>query len=100
MELSKMVKNVKFGLIDKDIHKQIFNFKNQIQKEFDMVLRIAIKIDSKKQRRVQCSISKISLLLEKFPNCILNRSCDNIVRGFIICNKIYSLPRIRHMKII
>ena len=98
MDLNNMVKNVKNGKITREEHKEIFDFKNKIQKEYGMYIRVAIKIDSKNQRRVQCSIPKLYSLLEKFPLNIKNKTFGNIIRGIAISEMIYSLPRIRHSK--
>lgn len=94
-KLDTMVKNVPFGLISVDLKKEIHNVKSLLVKEFGMNIRIGIKIDSKNQRRIQCSIVKIHLL-EKF---IKNKYIGPIIREINIIGSIYSLPRIRHKKI-
>jgi hypothetical protein len=98
-ELNEMVKNVPHGKIDKDLHKIIFNYKNTLEKENKMNIKISIKIDSKNQRRIQCSISNFDLLFNKFPCFIKNRNVGSILRGICICNCIYSLPRKRNKNI-
>ena len=96
MELNTMVKSVENGKIATNIHKQIFDFRNNLQKDYGMYIRISIKIDSKNQRRVQCSIPKLSYLLDKIPLNLKNRGL--LLRGISITLMIYSLPRIRHNK--
>jgi hypothetical protein len=39
------------------------------------------KVDSKKQRRVQCSIIKIDDLFKKFEKLIISRNKEGVLRG-------------------
>jgi hypothetical protein len=96
MELVNMVKSVKSGKIEPEIHKELYIFKNNLQKDFGMNIRIGIKIDSKNQRRVQCSIPKLSVLLNQFPMNI--KSAGMLIRGIAIVPMIYSLVRKRNNK--
>jgi hypothetical protein len=61
------------------------------------LIRINPKVDSKKQRRLQCSIPKIQKLLEQYPQFIRSRSQDTL-RGIKI-DDTYTCPkRIRKKK--
>ncbi len=76
----------------KDSYKKI---KNQLQKQHCMNINISPKVDSKNQRRVQCSIPKVEQLLNKFPQIIISRTSESILRGVNITSTINSSPRLR-----
>jgi hypothetical protein len=63
-----------------------------------MKINISPKVDSKSQRRVQCSIPKIDTILELFPNNIISRSSEHIIRNVKITGNITSGPRQRNSK--
>jgi hypothetical protein len=69
--------------------------KNKLQQEYGMHINISPKVDSKNQRRVQCSIPKIDALLELFPQNVISRTCENIIRGTAITAIINSARRLR-----
>jgi len=60
-----------------------------------MHINISPKVDSKKQRRVQCSIPKVDQILSLFPDIIVSRTTDPIIRGITITSIINSARRIR-----
>lgn len=85
--------------VTEDIKKKYINLKKQLQNIHNMNINISPKVDSKNQRRVQCSIPKIDDLLKKFPQNIISQSTESIIRGIpIICN-ILSSPRKRNIKL-
>ncbi len=61
-----------------------------------MKINISPKVDSHNQRRVQCSIPKLNELLDLYPEFIISRTKEAIVRGIPITNVIESGPRIRN----
>ena len=64
-----------------------------------MKINISPKVDSKSQRRVQCSIPKVDELLELFPQLIISRTVYPMIRNVLITEKIHSGPRVRKTKV-
>ena len=64
-----------------------------------MYINISPKVDSGSQRRVQCSIPKVDQLLKQFPELIISRTTEPIVRNVIISKEIHSCPRVRKPKV-
>ena len=89
------VKAIPRGQITKEQKNIYLKCKNKAQKEFNMRINISPKVDSKNQRRVQCSIPKIDELLHLYPEFIISRTNECIIRGVKIEETIMSLPRIR-----
>ena len=63
-----------------------------------MFINISPKVDSKSQRRVQCSIPKIEKVFEMFPDIVISRTTVPIVRNVQITSKIQSTSRVRNKK--
>lgn len=97
-ELNQYVSSIKSippGLVSNSVKDSYKKIKNQLQKQHSMNINISPKVDSKLQRRVQCSIPKIDELFEKFPQIIISRTSEPILRGIQITSAIHSLPRLR-----
>ena len=94
------IKNIPFGNVPEEIKKKYKNYKNKMQKEFNMKINISPKVDSNRQRRVQCSIPKIDKLFEEFPEFVISKTTEPIVRGIQITPAIKSPKRVRHLKVI
>jgi hypothetical protein len=73
--------------------------KTELQTLYNMKINISPKVDSKTQRRVQCSIPKVDNLLELFPQLIISKTVDPMIRDVLITEKIQSGPRVRKTKI-
>jgi hypothetical protein len=76
--------------------------KNDLQKQYDMKINICPKVDSKKQRRVQCSIPNIDVLFAKTDfqtPIVISRTSEPIIRGIRISDAILSAKRKRKIKI-
>lgn len=81
------VKNIPKGkVLNKDYKIQ----KNKLEKDFNMMISISPKVDSKTQRRVQCSFS----LKDIDTEFIITKTDQPIVRGVCICKSIFSKKRI------
>jgi hypothetical protein len=93
------VKAIPSGPVAEEIKKEYKLRKNALQKEYNMAINISPKVDSKSQRRVQCSIPKVDQLLELFPEIIISRSSEPVVRNVPISAQIKSEPRVRNKKI-
>lgn len=70
------VKNIPHG---KNYDKTYLAEKCELQKKYNMKINISPKVDSKKQRRVQCSIPNFEELLKKFIIKIYEPINDNIL---------------------
>lgn len=92
------IKNIHDGPVSTDIKQTYKKLKMKLQKEHNMNINISPKVDSKKQRRVQCSIPKINTLLEIFPQNIISRCSEANIRGIEITKCINSEPRKRNIK--
>ena len=93
------VKAIPSGPVAEEIKKEYKLRKIDLQKTCNMTINISPKVDSKSQRRVQCSIPKVDQLLEQFPEIIISRSSEPVVRQVPISAQIKSEPRVRNKKI-
>ena len=95
-ELEEYVNLVKSIPSGKNTNKTYLINKKELQQKHQMNLSINPKVDSKSQRRVQC---KIPLkLFEQYPEYILYRNTEAIVRGVEITKTLQSTPRKRSKK--
>lgn len=99
IEYVNMVKSIPPGKASSDIKKSYKDRKKQIQKDYNMNIDISPKVDSKSQRRVQCAISNIDVILEKFPQFLIYKSNKPMVRDVLITEKIESSSRKRNKKV-
>jgi hypothetical protein len=97
-EYVNFIKSIPSGKAPKEIRDEYIKRKKNIQKKYDMKINISPKVDSNKQRRVQCSIPKTEQLLKKYPQFVLSKTTEPIVRGIQITPAIKSLKRVRHSK--
>jgi hypothetical protein len=92
------IKNIPHGTVGNETKETYKKLKNVLQKEYNMKINISPKVDSKSQRRVQCSIPKLDIILELFPQTIISRTTESIIRGVKITSIINSGPRQRKSK--
>jgi hypothetical protein len=92
------VKAIPKGSVSEEIKKAYKLKKTALQKEHNMRINISPKVDSGSQRRVQCSITKVDQLLQQFPEIVLYRSVDPVVRNVSIIKEIQSAARVRNKK--
>lgn len=92
------IKSIQNGAVSDEIKIQYKDCKQKIQKAYKMYINISPKVDSKNQRRVQCSIPKIDELLKQYPEFIISRNTEAIVRGVQITSTIQSGKRKRTLK--
>lgn len=87
------IKSIPNGNVSKEIKKKYIQDKKLIQQEFETKIIIHPKVDSKKQRRVQCSIPNFLETLKKF--IIYKTDClnKNIIRNVSITKIIVSKKR-------
>jgi hypothetical protein len=93
------IKAIPSGPVTEEIKKEYKSRKCELQKTHNMAINISPKVDSKSQRRVQCSIPKVDTLLEQFPEIIISRTSESVVRNVPISAQILSEPRVRNKKI-
>jgi len=91
------IKSIPDGPVNTEIKNTYKKLKNKLQKDYGMNINISPKVDSKKQRRVQCSIPKLNILLDTFTQNIINRTNECKVRGINISSCIKSGPRKRNI---
>jgi hypothetical protein len=94
-EYVNVIKSIPHGPVPIDIKNSYKNQKNKLQEEYCMHINISPKVDSNSQRRVQCSIPKVDKILEKFPNIIISKTEEPVLRGVMITSIIKSARRLR-----
>jgi hypothetical protein len=92
------IKSIPHGPVEESIKTTYKALKNKLQKEYNMNINISPKVDSKSQRRVQCSIPKVDKLLLLMPHIIISRSPLAVIRGISITSQIISSARKRNTK--
>jgi hypothetical protein len=90
-----LIKAIPNGPVDTEVKQNYKKQKIQLQNQYNMKINISPKVDSKTQRRVQCSIPKVNDILIKFPQNIISRTNKPIIKGIEITSCIYSEPRKR-----
>lgn len=90
------IKSIPSGNVEKKTKQNYIILKNQLQQKFNMKINISPKVDSKSQRRVQCSIPKIQELFTLYPQFIISRTYNSKIRGVNITNEIPSEKRVRN----
>ena len=60
------IKSIPHGKVDKDIKKKYKDMKKVLESKSNCKITINPKVDSKNQRRVQCSIKNFETILEKY----------------------------------
>lgn len=60
------------------------------------IIRFNPKMDSKGQKRIQCSIPKLSSFISAYPGLLISSTTEPIVRGVEIPTSIESVPRQRN----
>jgi hypothetical protein len=98
-EYVDFVKSIPSGPVAEDIKKIYKHRKVMIQQSCNMRINISPKVDSGSQRRVQCSITKVDQLLAQFPEIVMYRSLEPLVRNVPIIKEIKSAARVRNKKI-
>lgn len=90
-----LIKNIVKGKV---INKDYLQIKKELQIRNNMYINISPKVDNHNQRRVQCSIPHIDVLLIKYPHFIKYYSKLPLLRNVQILSEIISCPRIRKCK--
>jgi hypothetical protein len=98
-EYVDLIKAIPSGSVTEEIKKEYKLRKCELQKTHNMAINISPKVDSKSQRRVQCSIPKVDSLLVQFPEIIISRTNESIIRNVHISSEILSAARVRNKKI-
>ena len=92
------IKSIPPGSVLDDVKRTYKSIKQSLQETHNMKINISPKVDSKSQRRVQCSIPKIDELIEHFPEIVLSRAKNAILRGIQLTSIIQSGTRKRNKK--
>jgi hypothetical protein len=97
-EYDTWIRAIPPGEPDQKVRDDYLKRKNDLQKMHHMRMNISPKVDSKRQRRVQCEIPHLDQLWEQFPQFILSRTTDQ-VRGIPITTTYAFGPRVRKPKV-
>jgi len=92
------IKAIPKGTVSQECKMAYKKMKKQLQMDHKMIINISPKVDSKNQRRVQCSIPKMDRLFEQFPQNIISRTKEPVIKGVQITEQIKSPSRIRFMQ--
>ena len=95
-EYVNFIKKIPNGKVDKNITKEYKSKKKELEDKYNMLIKISPKVDSKNQRRVQCTITKINEILEKHNEFVKSVSDSNKIRDIEIQNEIISGIRKRN----
>jgi hypothetical protein len=76
-----LIKSLPKGRCSKSTSDHYKSVKKNLQNTKGMGIVINPKVDSKDQRRVQCSIPDINKLIEFFPDCLVSRCSTALFRG-------------------
>jgi hypothetical protein len=98
-EYNKYIKSIPKGPVPQEIKINYIKTKQELQDRHNMFINISPKVDSKSQRRVQCSIPKMQELFTRFPSHIISRTDKAEVKNVAITATIPSTKRIRNKKI-
>ena len=98
LEYVDFIKAIPSGPVAEEIKREYKLQKNTLQNTYNMRINISPKVDSGKQRRVQCSIPKVNELLEQFPEIIISKTVEPVVRNVPIIKQIQSAARVRNKK--
>lgn len=98
-EYDRWIRAIPHGEPDQTVRDEYLKRKNDLQKLHHMRIHISPKVDSKRQRRVQCEIPHLDQLWEQFPQFILSRT-TNQVRGIPITTTYVFGPRVRKPKVL
>lgn len=92
-EYSNMIKSFPKNTKQTKEEKDKMNNIEKLLQNKSGAIKLNRKIDSKTQRRLQCSFNKFQLFLNKYPDRIISQSNNNEFRGGVITSEIYSGPR-------
>ena len=90
--LTELIKTYRPG--DKTIHKAIHSMKAELNKKSGM-MKFRPKMDSQKQRRLQCSIPKWTEFIKSNPTRVIDHTTTGLFRGNQLTLIKESLPRTR-----
>jgi hypothetical protein len=92
----KLVKSIPKGKVPKELKDKYVSEKKRLQQEHNMKINISPKVDSKSQRRVQCSIPKFEETLSQFLVYHSPEHSPSLLRGVKIPEQCSSGKRIRN----
>ena len=98
-EYVNLVKSIKSGKCDKETREKYKSEKKRLQKCHNMRINISPKVDSKSQRRVQCSIPKFNDSLKNYITYSSTNDRPNVIRDIEIPLSIISKTRTRNSKL-
>jgi hypothetical protein len=90
------IKSIPQGSVSNDIKTLYKSEKNKLQRDYNMKININPKVDSKTQRRVQCSMPNLDKIIELFPEIVISQTQSSVIRGVQITSTISSSPRKRN----
>lgn len=95
-ELENMLRLLpKNGKISPELRKASEEKKKEMNSKTNNGVQLNIKIDSKTQRRLQCSITKLNAFLSRNPTLVIYDSSEPVVRGVRIPDRLSSTRRVR-----
>lgn len=92
------IKNIPKGKVSYNEKNKYLKYKKELEKDNNCLIKINPKVDSKYQRRVQCSISNFEDNLYNFIKYKSPYETPNMIRGNMIEMSIKSNKRVRNSK--
>ena len=96
--LDALIRSVPSGKMTREMHSQVHNLKKELNAKSGLV-KFNPKIDSNTQRRLQCSLPKVSSLVTAAPKLIRSDVSEAIVRGVPILASAESGARVRNARV-
>ena len=93
-ELDSLVKSIPAGKCNTELYNKFHTLKKQLNKKSGYI-RFNPKVDSKNQRRLQCSMPKFPEFVEKEKERMLEQSFKGVLRGIQLSMSVLSKRRIR-----
>jgi len=98
VRLDDLIRSVPHGQISGELHTQMHTLKKELNARSGLI-KFNPKVDKKTQRRLQCSLPKVSELVFNAPHLIRSDVASAIVRGMAIIASALSGPRIRNARV-
>ena len=98
VRLDDLIRSVPHGQISGELHTQMHTLKKELNARSGLI-KFNPKVDKKTQRRLQCSLPKVSELRFNAPHLIRSDVAGAIVRGMAIIASALSGPRIRNARV-
>ena len=96
--LDDLIRSVPHGQISGELHAQMHSLKKELNARSGLI-KFNHKVDKKTQRRLQCSLPKVSELVFNARHLVKSDVASAMVRGVAIVDSAVSGPRVRNARV-